>query len=94
MANLEAHLAFMEGFDTDEEDDKPLIVQMLRKIADIITSQKFMKFYDKYNNQFPWISHVLLVYIQMIFAEFCYYSAQQQKYNASSPRCCDSFQHL
>ena len=70
MANLEAHLAFMEDFDMDDEDNKPLLVQMLRKIADIITSQKIMKFVDKYNGTYPWISHTLLVYIQMIFAEF------------------------
>ena len=70
MANLEAHLAYMEDFDTDDDDNKPLLVQMLRKIADIITSQKFMKFVDKYNSQYPWIPHTLLVYVQMIFAEF------------------------
>ena len=66
MANLEAHLAYMEEFDMDDDDAKPLLVQMLRKIADVMTSQKFMKFVDKYNNQYPWIAHTLLVYVQMI----------------------------
>lgn len=70
MANLEAHLAFMENFDSDENADKPLIVQMLRQLADVITSQKFMKFVDKYQSKYPWIPHTLLVNVQMIFAEF------------------------
>ena len=70
MVNLEAHLAYMEDFDTDDDDGKPLLICMLRKIVDIITSQKFMKFYDKHNGQYPWITYVLLTYVQMIFAEF------------------------
>lgn len=70
MVNLEAHLAYMEDFDTDDDDGKPLLICMLIRIADIITSQKFMKFYDKHNGQYPWITHVLLTYVQMIFAEF------------------------
>ena len=70
LANLECHLAAAEEFDHEADEDKPLIVYMIRQFADVIASQEFQQFANRYATKFPWLAHTLIVYCQMFFSEF------------------------
>jgi len=43
---------------------------MIRQFADVIASQEFQQFAHRYATKFPWLSHTLIVYIQMFYSEF------------------------
>ena len=70
IANLDAHFAFISGFDVLPESEQPLLVVYLRKIADILSSTDFTRFCDKYLESNPWIPHMILCQVQLLFGAF------------------------
>lgn len=70
LANFECHLAAIEDFDHHDDEDKPLIVYMVRQFADVIASQYFQQFANRYTTTFPWLAHTLVTFFQMFFSEF------------------------
>ena len=70
IANLDAHYAFMTGFDILPQSEQPLLVVYLRKIADILSSTDFSRFSEKYLESFPWIPHMILCQVQLLFGAF------------------------
>ena len=70
LANFECHLAAIENFDHEADQDKPIIVYMVRQLADVIASQDFQQFANRYTTTFPWLAHTLVTFFQMFFSEF------------------------
>ena len=70
LANMDAHFAFITPFDRKSRDEKPLLVKYIREVADVLSSKDFVRFNQKYINLYPWIPHMILSQVQLIFAEF------------------------
>ena len=60
----------MTGFDALPQSEQPLMVVYLRKIADILSSTDFSRFSEKYFEPFPWIPHMILCQVQLLFGSF------------------------
>lgn len=70
LANMDAHFAFIVSFDDKPDKQKPLMVRYFRKIADVLSSKEFVSFVQKFITKFPWIPHMILLQVQLVFSEF------------------------
>ena len=70
LTNMNAHFAFIVNFDEKPEKEKPLMVRYFRKISDVLSSKEFVTFVQKYSTKFPWIPHMILFQVQLVFSEF------------------------
>lgn len=70
LANIDAHFAFITPFDHKPKDQQPLLVKYLREIADLLSSKDFVRFNQKFISLYPWIPHMILAQVQLVFAEF------------------------
>ena len=53
------------------DDDSPMVLNMLMDIADLLSSTEYKSFDDKYKSSKNYMAHTLVVYIFNIFAVFC-----------------------
>ena len=69
LANLDAILAFATEADGKPEHETPILVNFIRKLADIIDSRNFHNFEEKFLKECPWIPHNTLCIAQNILGE-------------------------
>ena len=69
LANLDAILAFATDADGKPEEETPILINFIRKLADIIDSRNFHNFEDKFMKDCPWIPHNLLCVAQNLLGE-------------------------
>ena len=53
-----------------DDDDSPIILNILMDIADLIYSTEYRSFDEKYKGSKKYIAHILVVYIFNVFAVF------------------------
>jgi hypothetical protein len=69
IANMDVMYQLKYGFDTTDETSMPLIVVLLRQLADLYCTRNFRKWYKKVSASAPWISHTLITQVHSLLSK-------------------------
>ena len=69
LANMDGLFAFMTPFDGKPHEERPIIVQCLRKLGDLFAGTQFGMYEDKFGKEYPWMPHTILSIAHSMIAE-------------------------
>ena len=70
ISNIIAFTRFWVKMWDDNNDDHPLVIEMIMRIADCLSSSEYRRFDDRFHQTAPYMYHTLVCYIFNIFSSF------------------------